>query len=235
MRKTQISCIIPIHNEEELLKKTVHEVILRLEKSYIFELLLVENGSNDGSRDITKRIAKSDSRIKALFLPAADYGYALRYGFLNSRYPFIVNFSVDWIDAAFLQKALQKLETFDIVIASKNQKESHDKRSLGRRFGGIVFHRLVRFLFTIPVSDTHGIKVMKRKQVIDIIRKCQLTKELFDTELIIRAYKKGLHIEEIPVDVNEKRASRVSLTKRALRGVVQLIQLRYILWKENPH
>jgi hypothetical protein len=177
-------------------------------------------------------LARDDDRIRVTHLPMADYGQALRTGFLAARGEFLVNFSVDWIDFGFLEAALSRVRECDLVLASKCAAETSDRRPWLRRLGGAAFHGLVRWLLDVPISDTHGIKLMRRERVISLIDQCSFNAEIFDTELVVRAFRAGLQICEIPVVVEERRPSRMGVVKRAGRSLTQLLRLRLALWKE---
>ena len=90
----------------------------------------------------------------------------------------------------------------------------------------------MRWLFGVPITDTHGIKLMRRERVIGLVHRCRFNGDVFDTELVVRAVQAGLRICEIPVYVYEKRPSRVGVLRRAVRGLTQLVRLRVVLWKE---
>jgi glycosyltransferase involved in cell wall biosynthesis len=228
-----ISLIVPVYNEEGILAGAARDMVVGLERlAYPSEVILSENGSVDRTPQLVDELARVDDRIRVLHLPDPDYGQALRQGFLAARGEFLVNFSVDWMDFGFLCTALSMVSEFDLVLASKSVAEKSDSRPWSRRLGGAAFHGLTQWLFGLPVADTHGIKLMRRRLVIGLIERCYFGGEVFDTELVIRAYQAGLRICEIPVKVEERRPSRVGVVKRGWRGLTQLARLRVLLWKE---
>ncbi len=79
-------------------------------------------------------------------------------------------------------------------------------------------------------TDTHGVKLLRREKIIEIVQECQTDQEVFDTELILRAQKRGLKIKELPVIVREKRITRYSLIKRVPRTLKDLWILRKNLY-----
>lgn len=233
-RKPFISIIIPVFNEEKLLEKVVKEIFLQADRKNLdCELVLVENGSTDASGRIIDSLQKREKRIKALHLSLANYGQALKRGYLESTGKFIINFSIDWVDMPFIFQSLPKLAKYDIIMGSKHLRESRDGRSFFRRRGGLLFHNLVHLLFALPYSDTHAHKIFLRKKILPIIEKCRFGGEIFDTELIIRAHRLGAKIGEQPVKVVEERPPRVSVYLRAIFGFAEIIALRIILWREN--
>ena len=198
------------------------------------EVVIVENGSSDGSDRIVDGLALGDPRVHAMHLTVANYGAALRHGFMSSSSEYVANFSVDWVDLNFLQSAMSKLDECDIVLASKGIQGSSDQRPWVLRMGSLWFHRLVRILFRLPVSDTHGIKVFRRDTVVPIMEKCRLGGDNFDTELVLRAHRAGLSICELPVHIEEIRPSRGRVLTRAIKALSDMLKLRVALWLERP-
>jgi glycosyltransferase involved in cell wall biosynthesis len=228
-----LSLVVPVYNEEALLAAAVQEIMAGLPGLGVgFEVILVENGSTDRSPEIVDMLARTDGRILGVHLPAANYGQALRHGFLAAHGDLMANFSIDWVDFAFLEAAMARVPEFDLVLATKGAPDQADQRPWLRRAGGAAFHGLVRVLFGVPISDTHGIKLMRRERVDGLVERCRYDAEVFDTELVVRACRAGLRICEIPVRVGEKRPSRVRVIKRAWLGLAQLVRLRFALWKE---
>ena len=104
-----VSLIVPVFNEEEMLAAAMREIIAGLAALAIpFEVVLSENGSMDRTPQLVDGLARDDDRIRVVHLPAADYGQALRQGFLAARGDLLVHFSVDWMDFGFLQTALSR-------------------------------------------------------------------------------------------------------------------------------
>ena len=92
-----------------------------------------------------------------------------------------------------------------------------------------MFSLVLRVGFGLRVSDTHGMKAFDRAQILPLGGACRSDGELFDTELILRAERAGLGVEELAVTVTERRPSRTSITRRALRTLVGLARLRVAL------
>jgi glycosyltransferase AglD len=76
-------------------------------------------------------------------------------------------------------------------------------------------------------------KVLRRKEMVALVECSKFGTDLFDTELVIRAERAGLRVEELPVLVEERRPSRTSIARRIPRSLVGLARLRMVLWQEG--
>ena len=220
-----------------MLEEAVREVAAGLrERGRSFEIVVVENGSTDDTAAIANRLAGELSELRALSLPQPDYGRALRAGLLAAVGDVVVNFDVDFCDLGFLDRAVPMVEAPDgpaVVVGSKRTAGSADNRNWQRRMVTGVFSTLLRVGFGLSVSDTHGVKALRRAAVAPLAQHCRNGGDLFDTELILRAERAGLRSAEIPVEVVEKRPARSSIRARIPRTVKGLVALRVALWRER--
>ena len=83
------------------------------------------------------------------------------------------------------------------------------------------------------MSDTHGMKAMRREALVPVVEACRLGTDLFDTEMVLRAERAGLATSEIPVTVEELRPSRSPIARRIPRTVAGLVRLRIVLWRDR--
>jgi glycosyltransferase AglD len=224
-----LSIVMPAHNEEGLLDVAVRELVTGLRAwGQDFELLVVENGSSDGTLDLAKKLAEEIPEVRALSLPRPDYGAALKEGFLAAQGQWIVNFDVDYFDLGFLGEALNivRAGTAAVVVGTKRGEGSVDTRPAHRRLVTATFSLLLRAGFGLGVSDTHGMKAMAAEPLRPLVRACRFGTDLFDTELVLRAERAGLTVAELPVRVEERRPSRTSIARRGARTLVGLVRLR---------
>jgi glycosyltransferase involved in cell wall biosynthesis len=232
-----VSVVMPAFNEAEILEASVGEVVEGLRALGIaFEVVVVENGSTDGTAAIADRLAAGHPEVRAQHLEQADYGRALRAGLLAARGTDVVNFDTDYYDLAFLAAALDRLHAPDapaIVVGSKRAPGADDTRPPLRRFVTAVFSTILRVAFGLRVSDTHGMKAMRRAAVEPHARACRFGADLFDTELVLRVERAGLSTAEIPVAVVELRPARTSILRRAPRTILGLVRLRIALWRDR--
>lgn len=224
-----IAVVVPVYNEADFIPQALPELIRAVDSvGAPYRIFLMENGSTDDTAE-TARVAAGDKPVEVISLPEADYGAAMRRGFLEADADWVVNFDIDYFSADFLRLVLDQQDDIDLVIASKRDPESEDRRPLIRRVATRVFNLLLRWILDSDVTDTHGMKGFRRDLVDDLAPRVESTHDLFDTELVVRAERAGYEIVEVPVTVEEIRQARSSLIKRAPRTVLGLIRIRSLL------
>jgi glycosyltransferase involved in cell wall biosynthesis len=227
-----ISVVMAAYNEADYLEAAVRAAS---GGDGVTEVVVVENGSTDGTAELARRLEGDVPELRAASLPKADYGAALRHGTLLATADVVVIFDVDYFDLNFLRAAVARLDEPDgpaIVIGSKRAPGARDERPWPRRFITTAFSTVLRRGFGLNVSDTHGMKAMRRQLVLPVVERCRFGADLFDTELVLRAEAAGLGVVEVPVTVVEQRPSRTSIVRRGLRSVTGLLRLRVALWRD---
>lgn len=226
-----ISIIFPAYNEEEYLPTAVADVVSGLRaRGVTFEVITVENGSRDRTRAVAEELAQQYPEVRALHIDAADYGLALRAGLLAARGTHVANFDVDLYDLEFLDRAVGKMSATggpSIVVASKRGEGSVDTRHWTRKVVTGVFSTALKVGFGLKVSDTHGMKAMRRADVLPLAHRCIFGTDLFDTELVLRTERAGFASDEIGVTIEEKRPARTPMASRIFRSVKGLV----VLWR----
>jgi glycosyltransferase AglD len=224
-----ITIVVPVYNEADFIPRALPLLIAAADASGApYTIRIVENGSTDRTADVAK-IAAGEADVVVDSLPTPDYGAAMRHGFLEADTEWVVNFDIDYFSADFLTQLLDQPEDVDLVIGSKRDPASDDKRPFVRRLATRVFNLLLRVILDSRVSDTHGMKGFRRKLVDDLAPQVLSTTDLFDTELVVRAERAGYSIVEVPVVVAEMRTAKSSLFKRAPRTIAGLIKMRSLL------
>ncbi len=231
----RVSVVFPAHQEEHYLGAAVLTVAEGLrQRGMSFEVVIVENGSSDRTRDIGEEMARTLPEVRFASLDRADYGAALRAGFLASTGDAVASFDVDFYDVDFLDRSLALLdEGADLVIGTKRGPEANDQRSWVRRMVTGVFVKMLQLGFGLKMSDTHGIKVARRRRLRPLVEACRLGTDLFDTELVLRAERADLRLVEVGVNVEELRPPRSSIARRSARTLINLVRLRRVLREDS--
>ncbi len=223
-----LSVVIPVYNEEGILRGSVLELqeILR-PFATTYEILICENGSRDRTVEIGREIAAEHPEVRLLSAGQPNYGMAMKMGILAARGTFVICDEIDLCDTEFYARALALLERTDtdLVVGSKCMVGSNDQRPLVRRLGTRVYNQLLRTACQYKGTDTHGLKAFKRAALVGTAERCVLDRDVFASEFVIRAHREKKKVVEIPFAVREKRPPSINLIKRVphvLKSVARL-------------
>ena len=228
------SIVIPIFNEEEILEESTNAIFSLCKRMEIdFEIIFSENGSTDKTKAIAEELTNKYPEIKIISNPEPNYGNALKTGFKIAKNDLVISFDIDYYSESFLSEALKLESEYSGITASKRLGSSEDGRRFIRRLATNFFVILLKTLFGTKLSDTHGMKAIKKSEIEKFLPKVVSTQDIFDTELLIRIEKNGGKIKEVPAKVNEIRPSVSLIYKRIPRTLKSLIKLRIIFYKES--
>ena len=228
------SIVIPIFNEEEILEESTNAIFSLCKRMEIdFEIIFSENGSTDKTKVIAEELTNRHPEIKIISNPEPNYGNALKTGFKIAKNDLVISFDIDYYSESFLSEALKLESEYSGITASKRLGSSEDGRRFIRRLATNLFVILLKTLFGTKLSDTHGMKAIKKSEIEKFLPKVVSTQDIFDTELLIRIEKNGGKIKEVPAKVNEIRPSVSLIYKRIPRTLKSLIKLRIIFYKES--
>jgi glycosyltransferase involved in cell wall biosynthesis len=215
--RVRVSIVIPIYNEEGILHAAVVDLHERLAPLGLrYEIVLAENGSRDRTLEVARELEQKYPEVRFLSVGEPNYGQALRAGILDARGDIVICDEIDLCDVDFHQKAIALFEKdeADMVIGSKLIEGASDQRPLFRHATSVVYTTLLRLLLDFRGSDTHGLKAFRRDRLAPIVTACLTDKDVFASELVIRAYRSGIRVTEIPIRVVEKRPPSINLFKR---------------------
>ena len=153
-RAPDVSIVIPIYNEEGILREAVTE----LRKGLVavredlgapdlrFEIILAENGSRDRTVDLANGLAAEMPDVRTFSLGEPNYGKALRRGIEDARGELVICDEIDLCDTDFYRRALALLRArgCDMVVGSKSMRGAKDRRPILRRVATRVINGLLR-------------------------------------------------------------------------------------------
>lgn len=225
----KITIVIPVYNEEPILQSAVIELIDRLGGfPWTYELVLAENGSRDKTVELAEKLAERFPQVRTFSFGQPNYGGALKRGILEARGEFVLCDEIDLCDTDFYTRALAELESgaADFVVGSKAMRGASDERPFVRRLGTKAVNGLLHATLGFTGTDTHGLKAFRRAVVRPIAEKCVVDRDMFASELVIRAEREGVKMKEIPIRVLEKRVPTIGLFRRVpnvLKAVGRLV------------
>jgi glycosyltransferase involved in cell wall biosynthesis len=230
-----LSIVIPVYNEAAIAGRAIEELTRRLDQlGWDYELILAENGSKDGTLSVLQDWAARHPRVRFLHEEQPNYGRALKRGILEARGAVVVCDEIDLCDVDFYQRALPLLARegapgADLVVGSKAMVGANDGRPLLRRVATRTITLLLRLMTGFRGTDTHGLKAFRRERLEAVARACVVERDLFASELVIRAGRMGREVREIPITLHEKRPPSVQLMKRVPRVLKGLLQLAWVI------
>ena len=228
------SVVIPIHNEEDIVLDSAEKIYEICNKTNIeFEIIFSENGSNDKTLDLINDYCTTKKECKVISSKIANYGMALKNGFEKAKNEMIISFDIDYFSEQFLIDSISLDKKYSAITASKRLNDSEDGRKLIRRIATNFFVVLLKILFQTSMSDTHGMKAIRKISLEKQIAKVISTQDLFDTELLIRIERNLEEIYEVPAMVNEIRPSVSVIYSRIPRTIKSLLKLRIQLFNES--
>jgi glycosyltransferase involved in cell wall biosynthesis len=233
----RISIVIPIYNEQGILHAAIVDVRERLKPfGWSYEIILAENGSKDETVRIAEELAAKyadpkEGQIRLMSLGEPNYGKALKHGILLARGELVICDEIDLCDTDFHRRAVEILETgeADLVIGSKLAVGAEDDRPMWRHAASMGYSAMLRIILGFRGTDTHGLKAFRRVALLDTVRACLVDKDVFASELVIRADRGGVKIREIPVRVIEKRPPSINLFKRVPNVLKSIAKLTYAI------
>jgi len=219
----EVSFVIPIYNEEAILHAAVVDLRERLAPhGWRYEIILAENGSRDRTPDIARELCARYPEVRLEQSRTPNYGQALRQGIVRARGELVICEEIDLCDVEFHLQAVKLLRNreADFVVGSKLIGGARDARPWLRHGASLLYTGVLRLLFDFRGTDTHGLKAFRRALVLPLVEACQVERDVFASELVLRAYRAPVRVTEIPVRILEKRPPSVDLWRR-LPGVAK--------------
>lgn len=228
-----LSIIIPAHNEELRLPRTLRQVFAFLEKQpYSAEVVVVENASTDRTLELAQEFAAQQPNLLVLHEEKAGKGNALRRGVLEAsgEHRFICDADLS-MPVEEMEKFLPPTLTgFDVVIASREAPGAvRYNEPPYRHWGGRAINLAIRLLILPGLNDTQcGFKCFRAEAAETLFQRQTLGGWSFDIEILYLARRKKMSIREIPVQWYFDPDSKVSAVRDALRmlGDIFRIHLR---------
>jgi len=223
-----VSVLIPVYNEEAILYGSIVELVARMhEFDFNYEILICENGSTDKTKETGLALERKFPHVSMFSSGEPNYGAALREGIMRARGKYVVCDEIDILDVGFYRRALEALvfDQADMVVGSKLHAESRDKRPILRHTASIGITALLRIFLGFKGTDTHGLKAFNRERILPVVQCCIVDKDLFDSELVIRAERGETRLLELPVEIIEKRKPSINLVRRVPNVLMNLARL----------
>jgi dolichyl-phosphate beta-glucosyltransferase len=229
-----LSLVVPAWNEAKRLPATLGRIREYLDAgTESYEVIIVDDGSDDGTSEGARGMAKTWRELQVLRLPAnRGKGAAVREGILRARG---AHRAFSDADLSTPIEELPRLRaqlntTCHVAIASRDLPGSNiEIRQPGwREFMGRTYNRLLRLLVLPGIRDTQcGFKVFTDVAAETCFVPLETFRFGFDAEVLVRARRNGWSIAEVPVRWRHVEESRVGGIRDASRMLYDLLRLRF--------
>ena len=225
--------VVPLFEEEENVRPLVHAVRDALGSRFRWDMILVDDGSTDGTYEAAWRQAEADSRVRVLRL-ARNYGQttALQAGFDHARGEIIVSLDGDLQnDPEDIPRLVERLRRgADLVVGYR---ESRSESLLLRRLPSWAANRLIRAITKVPIRDNGCTLKAFRRSTLEGVR---LYSDMHRFIPAVLASRADLRVEEIPVRHHPRRFGRSKYgLSRIWKVLADLLTLTMLRWfRERP-
>lgn len=231
----QISLVLPVFNEERRVVESLQHIYKYLKSlKQTFEIIVVDDGSQDKTATLLYRFTPGKREIKILHLGRnSGKGAAVKQGMLASSGKYLFFSDIDLsVPISSLPQFLKMLQKgTDVAIASRRIPGSLVKirQHSFRQALGHGFTKLSSLILDLDVSDvTCGFKGFSRKSARLLFSRSRIKRWAFDAEILYLARKLKLGIAEIPISWSNKQGTKVNIIKDL---PLSLIELASIPWR----
>lgn len=230
--KTSLSIIIPAYNEEKRIKETIISLRSYLKsKKYIYEIIVVDDGSDDGTLNVLKDTLSADLRV--ITITKTGKGWAVKEGILSANKEYEYVFFMD----ADLSTDVEEIEAFinifknepetDIIIGSRYLPEgSVIVQPPFRSLVGKTFSFIKSKLLGINFYDSQcGFKAFRMQSAKKIFAKSEIKGFSFDVEILYIALLNGIKVKEASVDWRHKPGGHVNIIADSIPMLIELIEI----------
>jgi len=227
----EVSVVFPAYNEADALEAAVEKVIQALnEFTHSYEIIIAEDGSTDGTDRLADALAQKYPFVKHIHREKRlGRGAALKNAFKQSHGEVLVYMDLDLAtDLVHLKSLVDAVESegYEFATGSRMLSESNVERSGTRNIASKTYNFMVRALLGSKVRDHQcGFKAFRREPLLQLLDEVGATHWFWDTEILVRARRRGYKIKEIPVSWMGGRETKVNLLEDSLNMGWQIFSL----------
>ena len=232
-----LSIVVPAYNEQTRLPATIRRILEYLSVSeWLFhELVIVVDGSTDGTVEVASEFARDNPNVRVLRNPGnRGKGYSVRHGMMEARGEWRLFTDAD------LSSPIEEIEKLWAAMERDGSEVAIGSRALDRSLIGVhqpgmresagrIFNAVMRAVVGLSIADTQcGFKLFQGSASREIFSRQKLERFGFDVEILFIAKKCGYRISEVPVRWNHVDGSKVGM----MTGLHAFTELAAVRWND---
>lgn len=229
-----LSVIIPAFNEERRLPPTLIDMVDHLDGwGNSYEIIVVDDGSTDGTGEIVEKFARLRPQVRLVRLPVnTGKGAAVKTGMLAARGARRLFADADGATPfeEFTRLMGELDQGADVAIGSRALASgtTRVKTVWYRRVLGRIFNGTVNVVLLPGVADTQcGFKLFTAAATAEIFRRQTAERFGFDVEILYIARRLGLHVVEVPINWTNVPGSKVNLLWDSAQMLLDVLRVRF--------
>jgi len=216
MTVPDVTAIIPVYNDRGSLEIALPRSIEILQTiTSEFEIIVAEDGSTDGSAEFVQTYAKRDGRVRLLHSDSRlGRGKALNRAIREAKGAIVCYYDVDLAtNMRHLPELIAAIQNGAVISTGSRLMPTSDiVRTGGREIASRTYNFLVRLFLGSRVFDHQcGFKGFKKTQIIPLLPALKANHWFWDTELLVRAQRKGYRVVEFPVHWRAGKGTTVKI------------------------
>lgn len=237
-RLQSISLVLVAYNEKELIRNALERCLGALSEDFEdFEIILVDDGSNDGTGEIMEEYAKNTKQIRVFHNNVnLNLGIAVQQGFAIATKDYVVFNSVDLpLDPGDIVRLVKNVNDFDVLIL---ERKTYEGATLWRKITSKINQAVLHILFPIA---TYGIRdlnftLIYRREIHSVIMPLAKSPAFTTPEMILRAKYHKLRVKSVLTDYHPRTAGKSSLGKPhdIIWSMYDMFRFRLISWRGIP-
>jgi dolichyl-phosphate beta-glucosyltransferase len=227
-----LSVIIPCYNGGSEIRDSVLSIDTFLKEFSCvgdYEIICIDDGSKDETRKVISSLVRKNRKIRTN-APRTNRGkgYSVKEGIFLSRFDFILFTDADLsTPISEIKKFIPYIDDYDVLIASRNMRDSEVERSFFRSLISRIFVFLNRILCGLKYRDTQcGFKIFRRETAKEIFKMQKLEGFSFDVEVLFLAERLNYRVKEIPVRWADSGSSSVRIFRDSFKMFCDLLKIK---------
>ena len=233
-----LSIIIPLYNEQKRLGESLDllKKFLSKKKKNKIETIFVSDGSTDNTNKLINLFIERNKKLhkfKFIFYKKnVGKGYAIKKGIMKATHSWQLicdgdmSVKIDQFDKWYKKKFIREKNI--AYFGSRNHKKSKITSVLKRKYLGLIFIWVLKFLFRIEIKDTQcGFKVFHKNYSASVFKNLSSYRFAFDVELILILKKNNISIKELPLKWIHKRDGKLNLIKDAPIMLFDILKIKF--------